>query len=58
MSEFLLSLFQKLQMCGTEEEMREVAGRICRNYLHGAWKSVDPSELDFRRIRYVFFIFV
>ncbi|XP_037300235.1 choline kinase A2 isoform X2 [Manduca sexta] len=42
--------YWKLQMCGTEEEMREVAGRICRNYLHGAWKSVDPSDLEFRRI--------
>ncbi|CAG9577035.1 unnamed protein product [Danaus chrysippus] len=41
---------KKLQMCGTEEEMREVAGRICRNYLHGAWKTVDPSDLDFKRI--------
>lgn len=41
---------KKLQMCGTEEEMREVAGRICRNYLHGPWKTVDPKELDFKRI--------
>ncbi|XP_045770878.1 choline/ethanolamine kinase isoform X2 [Maniola jurtina] len=41
---------KKLQMCGTEEEMREIAGRICRNYLHGAWKSVDPADLDFKRI--------
>ncbi|KAM3956056.1 choline/ethanolamine kinase isoform 1-T1 [Aphomia sociella] len=41
---------KKLQMCGNEDEMREVAGRICRNYLHGAWKTVDPSELVFRRI--------
>ncbi|KOB63937.1 putative choline/ethanolamine kinase, partial [Operophtera brumata] len=37
-------------MCGTEEEMREVAGRICRNYLHGAWKTVEPQALGFRRI--------
>ncbi|XP_068621922.1 choline/ethanolamine kinase [Battus philenor] len=44
------SSYWKLQMCGTEEEMREVAGRICRNYLYGAWKSVKPSELEFRRI--------
>ncbi|XP_063898670.1 choline/ethanolamine kinase isoform X1 [Helicoverpa armigera] len=44
------SSYWKLQMCGTEEEMREVAGRICRNYLHGAWKTVDPKELDFKRI--------
>ncbi|KAL4712178.1 hypothetical protein ACJJTC_011039 [Scirpophaga incertulas] len=42
--------YWKLQMCGTEEEMREVAGRICRNYLHGAWKSVEPTQLDFKRI--------
>ncbi|XP_028174482.1 choline/ethanolamine kinase isoform X6 [Ostrinia furnacalis] len=42
--------YWKLQMCGTEEEMREVAARICRNYLHGAWKSVDAAQLDFRRI--------
>ncbi|XP_041971175.1 choline/ethanolamine kinase isoform X2 [Aricia agestis] len=48
--EDLVLPFQKLQMCGTEEEMREVAGRICRNYLHGAWKCVDPKDLDFRRI--------
>ncbi|CAH0601976.1 unnamed protein product [Chrysodeixis includens] len=41
---------KKLQMCGTEEEMREVAARICRNYLHGSWKTVDPKELDFKRI--------
>ncbi|CAG4967903.1 unnamed protein product [Colias eurytheme] len=41
---------KKLQMCGTEEEMREVAGRICRNYLHGAWKTTDPRDLDFKRI--------
>ncbi|XP_075988940.1 choline/ethanolamine kinase isoform X2 [Anticarsia gemmatalis] len=40
----------KLQMCGTEEEMREVAGRICRNYLHGAWKTIDPADMYFSRI--------
>nr|XP_026483400.1 choline/ethanolamine kinase isoform X1 [Vanessa tameamea] len=44
------SRYWKLQLCGTEAEMREIAGRICRNYLHGAWKSVDPTDLDFRRI--------
>ncbi|XP_069356952.1 choline/ethanolamine kinase isoform X1 [Maniola hyperantus] len=44
------STYWKLQMCGTEEEMREIAGRICRNYLHGAWKTVDPVDLDFKRI--------
>ncbi|XP_013195667.1 choline/ethanolamine kinase isoform X2 [Amyelois transitella] len=41
---------EKLQMCGTEAEMREVAARICRNYLYGAWKTVDPEQLDFRKM--------
>lgn len=41
---------KKLQMCGTEEEMKDMAGRICRNYLHGAWKTVDPAKLQFSRI--------
>ncbi|VVC99905.1 unnamed protein product [Leptidea sinapis] len=41
---------KKLQMCGSESEMREVAARICRNYLHGAWKTVAPADLDFKRI--------
>ncbi|KAI5637045.1 choline/ethanolamine kinase domain-containing protein [Phthorimaea operculella] len=41
---------KKLQKCGTEEEMREVAGRICKNYLHGLWKVVQPEEIKFRRI--------
>ncbi|KAF9812512.1 hypothetical protein SFRURICE_019000 [Spodoptera frugiperda] len=49
-SNYVSFSLQKLQMCGTEEEMREVAGRICRNYLHGAWKTVDPKDLSFRRI--------
>ncbi|XP_026313885.1 choline/ethanolamine kinase isoform X2 [Hyposmocoma kahamanoa] len=40
----------KLQMCGTENEMREVACRICKNYLHGAWKIAEPADLEFRRI--------
>ncbi|CAB3233538.1 unnamed protein product [Arctia plantaginis] len=41
---------KKLQMCGTEEEMREVAAKICRNYLHGAWKNVDPNEMYFSKV--------
>ncbi|KAG7295624.1 hypothetical protein JYU34_021900 [Plutella xylostella] len=41
---------KKLQMCGTEAEMREAAARICRDYLHGAWKSVQPQHLQFNRI--------
>ncbi|XP_049883756.1 uncharacterized protein LOC126379153 isoform X2 [Pectinophora gossypiella] len=41
---------QKLQKCGTEQEMREVAGKIVKNYLHGLWKVVEPEDLQFRRI--------
>lgn len=41
---------KRLQMCKTEDERREVAARICRNYLHGAWKTVDPQSLSFGRI--------
>ncbi|XP_037913443.1 choline/ethanolamine kinase isoform X3 [Hermetia illucens] len=32
------------------DEMREVAARICRDYLHGAWKTVNAEDIKFRRI--------
>lgn len=40
----------KIQFCSTHNEMREIAARICRNYLHGVWKVVDPKDIEFRRI--------
>lgn len=34
--------------------MREAAAKICRDFLHGAWKTVSPQDLIFKRIRYAF----
>ncbi|XP_012265534.2 choline/ethanolamine kinase isoform X2 [Athalia rosae] len=31
-------------------EMRETAARICRDYLHGAWKYVTADDIGFKRI--------
>lgn len=30
--------------------MRDIAARICRDYLHGAWKTIAPEEIQLRRI--------
>lgn len=43
--------------------MRELASRICRDYLTGAWKTISASDLHIKRIRYtileyIIFIFV
>lgn len=32
--------------------MRDVATRICREYLSGAWKTISSDEIQIRRIRY------
>lgn len=32
--------------------MREIAARICRDYLTGAWKTISASDLQLKRIRY------
>lgn len=32
--------------------MRELASRICRDYLTGAWKTISASALNIQRIRY------
>lgn len=39
------------QMCGDSFEMREMAARICRDYLHGAWQNVTPQNIGFKHIR-------
>ncbi|XP_026475263.1 choline/ethanolamine kinase isoform X2 [Ctenocephalides felis] len=33
-----------------ETEMRDTAARICRDYLTGAWRTVKPQDLLFKRI--------
>lgn len=34
-------------------EMREMAARICRDYLHGVWKHVTAENMTLKRIRLV-----
>lgn len=34
-------------------EMREMAARICRDYLHGVWKHVTAENITLKRIRLV-----
>ncbi|CAG9860949.1 unnamed protein product [Phyllotreta striolata] len=35
---------------GDPMEMRELAARICRDYLQGAWKKVTPKNIGFKHI--------
>ncbi|KAH1018888.1 hypothetical protein HUJ05_006573 [Dendroctonus ponderosae] len=35
---------------GDTIEMREVAARLCRDYLHGAWKKVTAQSIGFKHI--------
>lgn len=48
--------FLNTQMCGDTTEMRELASRICKDYLNGAWKSVNANNVGFKHIRSVFSI--
>ena len=34
-------------------EMRDRAYRICRDYLHGAWRLITPREMVIKQIRWV-----
>ncbi|GLV36965.1 uncharacterized protein CBL_02202 [Carabus blaptoides fortunei] len=43
-------MFASKKMCGDSHEMREMAARICRDYLHGAWKSVTAQNVGFKHI--------
>lgn len=38
------------KMSEQNPEMRETAARICRDYLHGAWKQVTANNILFKRI--------
>lgn len=42
-----------LQATKSQSEMRDVATRICREYLTGAWKTVSSDEIQVKRIRWV-----
>lgn len=39
------------QATKSQSEMRDVATRICREYLSGAWKTISSDEIQVKRIR-------
>lgn len=41
----------RLQATRDLDEMREIAARICREYLTGAWKTIPSDEVQLKRIR-------
>lgn len=40
------------QMTGDLSEMKELASRICRDYLHGAWKFVNAQNICVKHVRW------
>lgn len=42
----------KKQATKSQSEMRDVATRICREYLSGAWKTISSDEIQVKRIRW------
>ncbi|XP_060534008.1 choline/ethanolamine kinase [Cylas formicarius] len=38
------------KMHGDSFEMKDLTARICREYLHGAWKKVTPHDIGFKHI--------
>nr|CAH7745117.1 unnamed protein product [Callosobruchus chinensis] len=46
----MLDIVTKKQMPGDNVEMRELTARICRDYLHGAWKRVTANNIGFKHI--------
>ncbi|CAH0549589.1 unnamed protein product [Brassicogethes aeneus] len=45
-----MSLITTKKMTGDSVDMKELAARICRDYLHGAWKSVTAQTIGFKHI--------
>ena len=41
------------QATRSQSDMRDVATRICREYLSGAWKNISSEEIQVKRMRYV-----
>lgn len=48
MDDFANFLFQAVH---SNIEMRDIAARICRDYLTGAWKTISAEEIQLKRIR-------
>lgn len=51
MDDFANFLFQAVH---SNIEMRDIAARICRDYLTGAWKTISAEEIQLKRIRLEF----
>lgn len=49
-----LNLFCE-QMSSDCQEMKDMAARICRDYLHGPWKKVNTQTIGFKHIRCVIY---
>jgi choline/ethanolamine kinase len=49
---FLLVFIEFLlfQATHSNSEMRDIAARICRDYLSGAWKSISADEIQLKRV--------
>lgn len=47
----LIFLITHSQATKSQSEMRDVATRICREYLSGAWKTISSEEIEVKRIR-------
>ncbi|XP_030759677.1 choline/ethanolamine kinase [Sitophilus oryzae] len=45
----MLNILNK-KMHGDTFEMRDLAARICKDYLHGAWKNVTAHDIGFKHI--------
>ncbi|XP_049549001.1 choline/ethanolamine kinase isoform X2 [Anopheles darlingi] len=43
-------LLEVMYRASSPTEMRDIAARICRDYLTGAWKTISAEELQLRRI--------
>lgn len=47
----LIFIITHYQATKSPSEMRDVATRICREYLSGAWKTISADEIEVKRIR-------
>lgn len=46
----ILLLINYFKATHSNSEMRDIAARICRDYLTGAWKTISAEEIQLRRI--------
>lgn len=51
------SYFCRQMNSNSTTEMKELAARICKDYLHGAWKFVNAQNIGLKHIRWVSHLF-